>query len=258
MKIIKSILLLSVILVTIASFQNQPVTLFMIGDSTMANKNISGEMADNQERGWGQMLQQFFDSTKVVVDNHAVNGRSSKSFIDEGRWDVVLQRMKQGDYLIIQFGHNDEKTKIDRHTEPGTTFDANLKRFIKEARDKGVTPILMNSIVRRKFAADTLIDTHGEYVVAPRKVAKETRCLFVDATKLTHDYIQPMGSEDSKKLFCWLPEGKYKSAPKGRQDDTHLNIYGATEIASLLIQDVARQDKTLSKALLMAGSNNPK
>ena len=241
-------LLLVTIAVIVCSFHKQPVTLFMIGDSTMANKDISGAKADNQERGWGQMLQQFFDSTKVVVDNHAVNGRSSKSFIDEGRWDVVLQRMKPGDYLIIQFGHNDENPKADRHTDPGTTFDANLKRFIQEARDKGATPILMNSIVRRKFSSDTLIDTHGEYISAPRRVAKETKCLFVDAAQLTHDFIQPMGPEDSKKLFCWLPAGKYKTAPKGRQDDTHLNIYGATEIASLLIKEVVRQDKTLRKA----------
>ncbi len=244
-----SLLLLALTITALSSFRNHPITLFMIGDSTMANKDISGKMADNQERGWGQMLQQFLDSTKVIVNNHAVNGRSSKSFINEGRWDTILRLMKPGDYIIIQFGHNDEKPQADRHTDPYTTFNANLKKFIKEARNKGVIPILMNSIVRRKFSADTLIDTHGEYVVVPRKVAKEMKCLFVDANKLTHNYIQPMGPEESKKLFCWLPANEYESAPKGRQDDTHLNIYGATEIASLLIKDIARQNKTLRRAL---------
>lgn len=123
-------------------------TIFMIGDSTMANKTLSG---GNQERGWGQMLSGFLDND-IVVSNHAVNGRSSKSFIDEGRWDTVLGQMCEGDYLIIQFGHNDEKADSARHTDPGTTYNANLRRFVEGAREKGATPIICNSIVRRNFA----------------------------------------------------------------------------------------------------------
>lgn len=272
--IILATLLVLVLAFVSSAFRNKPITIFMIGDSTMANKPTTGDKADNQERGWGQMLQQYFDSTKIVIDNHAVNGRSSKSFIDEGRWQAVLQKIRPGDYVIIQFGHNDEKPKADRHTDPGTTFDANLKKFISETREKGGTPILMNSIVRRKFyvdpnavaaddallkadgseiksnktiASDTLVDTHGAYVVAPRNVAKETGCMFVDATVITHDYIQPMGPEESKKLFCWLPVGKYKTAPNGRQDDTHLNIYGGSVIAGLLIKETVKQDKNLKR-----------
>lgn len=260
----------------LTSLRNRPITIFMIGDSTMANKPTTGDKADNQERGWGQMLQMFFDSTKVVVDNHAVNGRSSKSFIDEGRWQAVFQKIRPGDYVIIQFGHNDEKPKADRHTDPGSTFDANLKKFIEETREKGGTPILMNSIVRRKFyvdpnavaaddallkadgselkknaaiVTDTLVDTHGDYVVAPRNVAQETGCLFIDATRITHDLIQPMGPEKSKSLFCWLPVGKYKTAPNGRQDDTHLNIYGASVIAGILANETVRQEPTLKKCI---------
>ncbi len=126
------------------------VTIMMIGDSTMADKVLKGE---NQERGWGQMLPTLLNGP-VRVDNHAVNGRSSKSFIDEGRWDKVIERLRPGDYLIIQFGHNDEKASDpSRHTLPGSTFDANLTRFAREALAKGATPILMNSIVRRNFPA---------------------------------------------------------------------------------------------------------
>ena len=173
------------------------ITIFMIGDSTMANKSLEG---NNQERGWGHVLGGFF-SEDIVVDNHAVNGRSSKSFIDEGRWEVVLNKMKPGDYVFIQFGHNDEKPKPDRHTDPGTTFDANLKRFVEEARAKGGIPVLFNSIVRRNFRVnenavtdddfrkdkleeakegEVLIDTHGEYLNSPRNVAKELNVPFVD------------------------------------------------------------------------------
>lgn len=280
MKRILVLALIGVCLLTLNSFKRNIITIYMIGDSTMANKPCTGKDADNQERGWGQMLQQYFDSTKVVIDNHALNGRSSKSFIDEGRWQAVLNNLRPGDYVIIQFGHNDEKPKEDRHTDPGSTFDDNLKRFIYETREKGATPILMNSIVRRKFyvdpnaviaddallnadgsemrtrrtlfggpqIGDTLVDTHGEYVVAPRNVALETGCMFVDATKITHDYIQPMGPEKSKILFCWLPVAKYKTAPNGRKDDTHLNIYGGSVVAGLLSREIVKQDKTLRDA----------
>ena len=203
-----TILTMVLAVLAISSFRaDKTKTIFMIGDSTMANKDISG---DKQERGWGMMLQNYFDDG-IIVDNHAVNGRSSKSFINEGRWKAVLDRIMPGDYLIIQFGHNDEKTDSARHTTPGTTFDANLRRFVMEAREKGATPILMNSVVRRNFSdsktavadddlrdnsskqlaeGDTLIDTHGEYLVSPRRVAKEMGVVFVDANKITHDLFQ--------------------------------------------------------------------
>lgn len=111
-------------------------TVFVIGDSTAAEK--SG-FRKSPERGWGMVLQGCFDD-KILVDNHAVNGRSSKSFLDEGKWQKVLDRMKPGDYVLIQFGHNDEKPKADRHTDPGTTFDAHLARYVNETRAKGAYP----------------------------------------------------------------------------------------------------------------------
>ena len=129
-----------------AATTEKTTTIFIIGDSTAANKDVSG---GKQERGWGQMFQNCFDEN-ILVDNHAVNGRSSKSFIDEGRWDVVLSKLKPGDYVIIQFGHNDEKPKADRHTDPGSTFDYNLARFVRETRERGGIPVLMNPVVRRR------------------------------------------------------------------------------------------------------------
>ena len=123
------------------------LTIFMIGDSTMANKNLTG---GNPERGWGQMLPGFL-SEEVQVDNHAVNGRSTKSFIDEGRWEKVRNRIKKGDYVFIQFGHNDEKADPKRHTDAGGSFDDNLRKFVNETRAQGGIPVLFNSIVRRNF-----------------------------------------------------------------------------------------------------------
>ncbi len=228
------------------------ITVFMIGDSTMANKSITG---GKPERGWGHVLGGFF-TEDIIVDNHAVNGRSSKSFIDEGRWDKVLSRIKPGDYVVIQFGHNDEKPKADRHTDPGTTFDANLERFVNESRERGATPILMNAIVRRNFLApcdqpghivasdnqvegDTLYDTHGAYLDSPRNVAKKLNVPFVDANKITHELVQGLGREESKKLYMWVEPNTVPAVPKGSVDNTHLNIYGARVVAGLLVDAMA-------------------
>ena len=237
------------LVVALTSANKAPITIFMIGDSTMANKPLAD---DNQERGWGQMLSGYF-SGDIVVDNHAVNGRSSLSFINEGRWDAVLEKIKPGDYVMIQFGHNDEKPAADRHTEPGSTFDDNLRRFCNETRAKGGTPVLLNSIVRRAFFVnenavveddnfgkgitlkadgDSLVETHiltradgtkADYLAAPRNVAKELGVAFIDANKITHELVQGLGPEPSKKLYCWIPAGTNIASPKVRT--IHILIY---------------------------------
>lgn len=256
----KSLICLLMALITLTAFKEgeKKITVFMIGDSTMANKSITG---GKPERGWGHVLGGFF-TEDIIVDNHAVNGRSSKSFIDEGRWDKVLSRIKPGDYVVIQFGHNDEKPNPDRHTDPGTTFDANLSRFVNEARERGANPILMNAIVRRNFIApkdptvsedarpdaskskekvegDTLYDTHGTYLDSPRNVAKKLNVPFVDANKITHELVQGLGREESKKLFMWVEPNTVPAVPKGSVDNTHLNVYGARVVAGLLVDAMA-------------------
>ena len=266
----KKILFVIIALVTLTSFTKDHVTtIFVIGDSTAAKKDLSkGE----PERGWGMALQCFFDSAYIRVDNHAVNGRSSKTFIDEGRWDKVLSLMKPGDYVIIQFGHNDEKPKADRHTDPGSTFDYNLAKFVRETREKGGIPIIMNPVIRRNFASeavkndddealrnttfadgakvkegDSLIDTHGLYAVAPRDVAQRMNVHFVDATRITHDLEQSLGVEGSKKLHMWYLPGEEPSIPKGRQDNTHYNIYGAHVVAKKLANALIEEIPVLKK-----------
>lgn len=256
---------LSFILIVLCSFKtDKTITVFMIGDSTMANKDISD---DKQERGWGMMLCNYFDDN-IIVDNHAVNGRSSKSFIDEGRWTVVTEKIKPGDYVIIQFGHNDEKADEKRHTEPGSTFDENLCKFVRETREKGGIPVLMNSVVRRNFSGsktavadddlrdnsskslsegDTLIDTHGAYLISPQKVAREMNVVFVDANKITHDLEQSLGNEGSKKLHMIFSPGEHPSLPNGRQDNTHYCIYGANKVASLLADAICKEIPQLAK-----------
>lgn len=265
MKLLSSLLVaLALPALTVAQVPADTVTVFMIGDSTMADKPLDKE---NQERGWGQMLPIYFEGP-LKVDNHAVNGRSSKSFINEGRWDVVREKIRPGDYVIIQFGHNDEKIKnADRYTIPGSTFDDNLRKFVNETREKGGTPILMNSIVRRNFPAnniaaaqtddrqktwkkglenypmegDTLVDTHGDYRIAPRNVAEEMGVVFIDMNALTHELVQGLGTESSKDLFMWMPVGKYEFAPDGRIDNTHLNVYGGIVVSRLAVNALAEK-----------------
>ena len=217
--------------------KNGKIRILMIGDSTMANKDTS---KGSPERGWGMVLQDFFTDA-VEVDNHAQNGRSTKSFINEGRWDKVLARIRPGDYVFNQFGHNDEKyNKPAVYTAPGVTFDANLRRFVMEARQRGGIPVLFNAIVRRKFDGERLTNTHRDYLLPPRRVAEETAAYFVDANAITHGIVEAMGPEDSKRLFMWLPKGS-PSHPKGLQDDTHLNVYGAHRVAWSLISAVCNQ-----------------
>lgn len=242
------------------------ITIFTIGDSTMANKKLEGE---NPERGWGQMLSRYF-TDDITIDNHAVNGRSSKSFIDEGRWDAVLSKIQKGDYVFIQFGHNDEKDDPNRHTDPGTTFDANLKKFVEDTRAKGGIPVLFNSIVRRNFGkADgnavanaikqddirngidpkapkdsieegaTLIDTHGAYLISPKNVAKELNVTFIDLNSLTHKLVEGMGPQKSKELYLWVEPKTVPALPNGREDNTHLNVHGASVIAEMAVKAVA-------------------
>lgn len=206
-------------------------TVFMIGDSTMADRPTPEQ---NPYRGWGQLLPRFFDGT-MTVRNFAVNGRSTKSFIDQGRWATVLDQLHAGDYVIIQFGHNDEKKEDStRYTDPATSYRANLERFVKEARGKGATPILCTSIVRRKFdASGALVDTHGAYPQATRDVARALDVPLVDLQRSTAALVSAAGVEGSKSLFVWVAPGAWPMYPKGVEDDTHLSLAGATAVARL-------------------------
>lgn len=260
-------LMTCLVLVLLMTSSNKVTTIFVIGDSTAAEKD---NPRTNPERGWGMVLQGCFDD-RIIVDNHAVNGRSSKSFIDEGRWKTVLDKIKPGDYVFIQFGHNDEKPDPKRHTDPETTFADNLRRFVRETREKGGIPVLFNSVVRRCWFvekdtndddeklrnttfdaeemvnSDTLVDTHGAYTVVPRKVAKEMNVAFVDATQLTHDIETEMGVVESRKLHMWFRPGEIASIPKGRKDNTHYNVYGAHIVANALADAIVQQVPALSK-----------
>lgn len=223
----------------------QEVTIYCIGDSTMADKENPEE---NPEYGWAQVLPGFFDET-IKIDNRAANGRSSKSFISEGRWDSVLQTLTTGDFVFIQFGHNDQKFKDStRYTNPHTTYRHNLIRFVIDTREKGATPILFSSIVRRNFNEyGSLIDTHGEYPLAVRMVAKEMEVPLIDLQYLTEVMEISQGVEGSKDLHLHFNPGQNTYYPKGKKDDTHLSKKGALLVASMVVLEITAQKLVLSK-----------
>lgn len=238
----KILLIFSIAISTLIMAQQKP-TLFLIGDSTMANKENPDK---NPEHGWGQILPQFLTSG-IEIQNHAVNGRSSKSFRTEGRWDKVEKQLKKGDFVIIQFGHNDQKIKDStKFTNPYTQYRANLERYVNEARAKGAIPVLMTSIVRRNFNENgVLIDTHKEYPLVVRMVANDLKVPFVDMQLLTEQMEISYEYENSKKLHLYYKEGEDPYYPKGKEDDTHLSRLGAETVAKL----AAKSLKTLKIGL---------
>lgn len=223
------------------SSSDNKITVFTIGDSTMANKKASVA----PETGWCQVFAAFVDQT-VEIRNRAVNGRSTKSFIAEGRWKSVLDSLKAGDYVFIQFGHNDQKIQdTTRYAEPFTAYRSNLERFVSESREKGAIPILFTSIVRRKFENGFLLDTHGDYPVAVRQLAAEQNVPLIDLQLMTVGVVTALGDEGSKNIYLWTPPTD--KFPEGRKDDTHLNLEGANLVAKLAAQQLFLLDNSLAK-----------
>ncbi|MGF6928881.1 DNA sulfur modification protein DndE [Chitinophaga sp. W2I13] len=220
-------------------------TIFMIGDSTMANKPLE----DNPERGWGQLFPQCFEKD-IVIKNYAVNGRSTKSFIDERRWDSVLAQLKPGDWVMIQFGHNDGKiSDSTRYAAPEGAYKTNLERFVKEARAKGAQPLLITPVARRKFTHGVLEDTHGAYPAVVRSVANAMQVPLVDLQKSSAALLVKEGEAASQKMFRTTPPGHYNTLPDGITDNTHFSAYGAAKIAALVAGEIREKKLPLAAYL---------
>jgi lysophospholipase L1-like esterase len=237
---------ISIVLMVLSmnSFAQKP-TIYGIGDSTMANKTKPEE---NPERGWGQLFPTFLND-KATFDNRAVNGRSSKSFRTEKRWDDVLKTLKKGDYVFIQFGHNDQKDQDStRYTNPHTAYRHNLIRYVKETREKGATPILFSSIARRNFnEKGVLIPTHSDYTLETRLVAQEFNVPFIDLEYYTELLEQSYGPEKSKQLHLHYKAGEIPYYKEAKADDTHLGIKGATEVAKIVVEELKKTELDIVK-----------
>ena len=223
-----------------------PLRVFLIGDSTMADKLP----ADFPETGWGMPFSKLFNEA-VEVQNHAYNGRSTKSFRREGRWAKVLAQLKKGDYVFIQFGHNDAKVSdTSRYAPSQTDFRENLTRYVVETRAKGGIPILLTPTQRRKFdSTGVFVDQHADYPNVVREVATKEKVLLIDIEKESKKYIRSEGPEGAKKMFLHYPVVIFRKFMKGAADDTHFSPFGAMKISDMVAEAILASNEHLRSFL---------
>ncbi len=223
-----------------------PMRVFLIGDSTMADKLP----ADFPETGWGMPFSKLFNDA-VEVQNHAYNGRSTKSFRREGRWAKVQAQLKKGDYVFIQFGHNDAKASdTARYAPSQTDFRENLTRYVAETRAKGGIPILLTPTQRRKFdSTGVFVDQHADYPNVVREVAAKEKVLLIDIEKESKKYISSEGPEGAKKMFLHYPVGIFRKFMKGAADDTHFSPFGAMKISDMVAEAILASNEHLRSFL---------
>lgn len=228
-------------------FPSQEKTVvYLIGDSTCADK----EPDAFPEMGWGTPFKTFFNET-IQIENRAKNGRSTKSFILEGRWDDVLTTLKEGDYVFIQFGHNDQSVqKAERYTPP-EDFKNNLRRFVSETRQKEAFPILMTPVTRRKFQDGVLVDSHEQYGQLTRDIALELNVPMIDMTRKSMKLVSNWGEEQSKLLFLQLGVAEHPNYPNGKIDNTHTNELGARKMARLVLEGIEELELDLMDAVVV-------
>ncbi|MBP5506211.1 MAG: pectin esterase [Bacteroidales bacterium] len=205
-------------------------TVHLMGDSTMAEKDLSG---GNPERGWGMMFQNFLDDSVKVI-NYAQNGRSTKSFIDRGLWDKVKANLKPGDWLFIQFGHNDAKdSDPERYAAPFGAYQDNLRLFVRTAKSMGARPVLLTPVARRWFKENGLDrNCHTDYPAAMAQVAREENVPLLDITTATLDWLEGLGDEASKQYFM---------ISTGKDDNTHTVASGARKVTEIICEKIKGQ-----------------
>jgi lysophospholipase L1-like esterase len=230
----------------IAPPQKKKITVWLAGDSTMSVKEVKAY----PETGWGMPFALFFDSS-VSVKNFAKNGRSTRTFIAERLWESIEKNLQEGDYVFIQFGHNDEsKEKVDRYTTP-EEYKANLLRFISEAKAKKANLVLLTPVSRRKFKDTLQVATHEVYSGLVREVAKEQSISLIDLDAKSMTLYQQFGKENSKLLFLQLKPGEHPNYPEGKEDNTHFNELGARLIAQLVLSGIKELNLELAERIVV-------
>jgi lysophospholipase L1-like esterase len=241
----KKLCLISLLFLMAFALPPNKIKVWMVGDSTMSIKEIRAY----PETGWGMPFVYFFDSS-IVVDNRAKNGRSTQSFIDEGLWKSVADNLSEGDYVFIQFGHNDEvPTKKTYTTEE--QFKTNLMRYVNESRSKKALPVLLTPVARRKFdSLGHIVSTHEIYSEIVRSVARQLNVPLIDLDKKSQALLQQLGPDNSKFLYNHLQPGEHPNYPEGKIDDTHFNELGARRMAELVLDGIKELHLDLAHHLI--------
>ena len=219
------------------------ITVFLAGDSTVTDQQLEPWAA------WGQMLPAFFGPT-VAVANHAESGETIKSFVGERRFDKVLSRLKAGDYLFLQFAHNDQKPG-SQHTDAATGYKDLVRRYVADARAKGAFPVLVTSMERRNFDAGGkhIVPSLAGYPTAIREVGAELGVPVVDLNVRSIAFYEALGTEEAKQAFVHFPANSYPGQDKALADDTHFSTYGAYELAKCVVEEIKARVPALATHL---------
>lgn len=218
-------------------------TIFLAGNSTVVDQDREPWAA------WGQVFPSFFEPKNICIANYAESGETLKAFKGERRWEKVMSMIRPGDYLFIEFTHNDQKPGAN-YLEPFTTYKATLKEWITEARKRSVTPVLVTSMHRRSFdSTGHIINTLLDYPEAMRQTAKEENVILIDLNAMSKILYEAMGPVNSIKAFVHYPANSFPGQDKELKDDTHFNPYGAYELARCIVQSIKDQQLAFTKYL---------
>jgi lysophospholipase L1-like esterase len=241
----KAFLFLAIPLFSVVIPPKKKIKLFIAGDSTASIKEVKAY----PEHGWGMPFVYFWDSTVTVI-NKAKNGRSTSSFQTEGLWKQIMDEAGEGDYVFIQFGHNDEVPAKKTATTPDQ-FKSNLKKFVTETKQKKAIPVLLTSMARRKFdSSGKIVGTHDEYMKITRAVANEEAVVLFDMDIITQQFYQQFGPDNSALLFMQLKPGEHPNHPNGKDDNTHFNEFGARLVAQLVLKEIRSQLPELATRII--------
>ncbi|GAB3648911.1 hypothetical protein GCM10028833_15690 [Glycomyces tarimensis] len=228
-----------------AQAQDDGITVYLASDSTVQTYDPYWE----PQAGWGQVFDRYFDE-EVTIANHAIGGRSSRSFIEEGRLDAILDEIQPGDYLFVQFGHNDAtQSRPERYTPPDDYKTYLRDHYIAGAIEAGAVPVLVSPVSRRDFdpATGEFNVSFPEYVEKVHQLHQETGVAMVDLSASSRAYLDQIGPEEAKSVFLHVPAGVYPNRPDGTVDDTHFQEYGAIQMARLVAEEVATLDEPLAE-----------
>lgn len=225
--------------------------VYLIGDSTVCEYDANRAPLT----GWGMPFKSFFDST-VEIRNHARGGRSTRTFLGEGRWQPVADSLREGDYVLIQFGHNDEAKEVkykDRYTAV-PDYKTNLLRFVTETRAKKAVPVLITPVSRLRFKDGVAEETHAEYTAAVSEVAAQHNVPLIDLDRKSRELYQQAGEQNARAFFMHLAPGEHPSYPEGQKDNTHFNEYGARRMAQLVLAGLRENKIALANRIVKPNS----
>ncbi|WP_316739141.1 rhamnogalacturonan acetylesterase [Pedobacter aquatilis] len=253
---INNIILYTLVIIFCCAFsikKDKKVNVYLVGDSTVCSYGTERAPLT----GWGMPFANYFNSS-VTIKNQAKGGRSTRTFISEGLWKSVYDSLQVGDFVLIQFGHNDEAKQpeyADRYT-PVNDYKNNLLKLIAETRSRQAIPILITPVSRMNFDKNgTALETHTEYSAAMKDVAEKSNTVVIDLDKQSRELYQNTGPLMTKYIFMTLDSGEHPNYPNGSHDNTHFSEYGARLIAEIILKQLTDKHVAIASEIVDAKKN---